>query len=614
MIARRRLIGLALFSVFGLALAYLARRWYRYEPPIEVPLAADFRLGYNLDYPGDWTNNPPFIDNFKNARGFSGACSEDDPDCHPTAHLDLDAEGWVKSLRYRDAAERAYDHIEVIISTSEDRSDIGKPFIVSWQGPGEIEVFGAPDATREPGRPRIGFSLPKGILVLRLKSVADAGGGYLKHIRVFRSDQEAALLAGEVFNPELIGFLQPFTSLRFMDWMQSNSPGRCSGGSKDGEACYAVSHEACSDGGRCVMPGKWSERPTLDQAIWYSAGQFLDNAEPGRGPKVGGYPVEVMVALANRAKASPHFNMPAHFEDEYVSKFAEYVKAELSPELPVSVEYSNEVWNWSFPQARYAKERGARLWPNDGTAWVQYMAARTHEMCRLFHAAFADQKPRLECLISPQTGWRELSRLVLDCPEWVSLHPEDESCVKYVDAINITGYFAGCLPTHPEVIRGWLRDVGRDAALTRGFQQLEHGGVIEGCEGEAVDHLDHTIETYRHFMQLAARRGLGLQVYESGTHFDYSAPEGSEQDEVKQFLVAMTQDPRMYDLYLRNISSFRETGGQSFNVWGWMATDDAWANASSPNDRQHPKYRAIADFSRSIAASGAPPSGAAAAH
>jgi len=578
--------------------AYFARRWYKnYEPHIVVPIADDFRLGYNMDYPGDWTNLPPFIDNFKNARGFHGSCSDADSDCKPTAHLDLDEHGWVKSTRYRDDASRSYDRVEVIVSTSKERSDIGKRFAVTWTGQGDIELFGPDDAARVPERRRIEFTLPAGTLALRLVAIdPDSTGDYLRDIRVFRLDQEEALLDGEVFNPELLAFLAPFRSLRFMDWMQSNSPGRCSDGTKDGEPCYAVSNEACT-GGSCVMPGKWSERPTRDQAIWLSSGQFLDNTRPERGTKVGGYPLELMIALSNRAKAAPHFNLPADSDDEYVTEFARRVKAELEPSLPFSVEYSNEVWNWGFPQAQYAKERGKKLWPDDGTAWVQYMAARTNNMCKLVHQVFVGDDQRVRCLISPQTGWRELARLVLDCPAWIEQHPEDESCTKHVDAINITGYFSGCLHQHPEVIRRWIAELGREGALGRAFQQLEHGGLIEECDDEASDNLDRTIDNYEYFMQLAARRGLKLEVYEGGTHFEYSGEREGKPDDVKQLLVAMTRDARMYELYSRNFRSFRAAGGSTFNVWGWVAPNDAWANVDSLTALDHPKYKAIADFS-----------------
>jgi hypothetical protein len=240
-----------------------------------------------------------------------------------------------------------------------------------------------------------------------------------------------------------------------------------------------------------------------------------------------------------------------------------------------------------------------------GTGWVQYMAVRTHQMCRVFREVFAGEEWRVRCLISPQTGWRGLAPEVLDCPSWIEKHPEDESCTKYVDAINISGYFGGCLSSQPEVVAGWLRE-GREAALTKAFEQLTRGGVVEACSGEDSDSVERAIDNYRHFMQLAARRGLGLEVYEGGTHFDYSAHAEGGDAEVAQFFVDVARDARMRDLYLRNYEGFRNAGGSTFNVWGWITPNDAWANADSPTDLTHPKYRAIAEFAQRLAPARAP--------
>ncbi len=594
-------LKLSLLGVLALGVAYGLRRWYRYEPPIEVGLAPDFRLGYNLDFPGDWTNLPPFIDQIKNARGFEGGCSEGEADCHPTRHLDLDPQGWVKSLRFKDDPARSYQRVELIFNSSSQRHDIGKTFVVTWRGQGELEVRGASDASSDAERRRITFTLPAGLALLRITASDPAQtGDYLRDIRVFRAEHEALLDEGKVFDPDMLRFLAPFRALRFMDWMQTNSPGRCSGGEHDGKECYAVSNEACGASGACVMPGKWSERPTADRAIWIHTGQFLDNAAPGRGAKVGGYPIETMVALANELRAAPHFNLPAHADDGYTRELASYLKQHLEPSLPISLEYSNEVWNWSFPQADYAKARAAELWPGVGSGWVQYMAVRTHQMCRIFRQVFAGQEWRVRCLISPQTGWRGLAPEVLDCPSWTEQHPEDESCTKYVDAINISGYFGGCMSAHPEAVASWLGE-GREAALARAFEHLNHGGKIEACEGDDSDSLDRSIDNYRHFMQLAARRGLGLEVYEGGTHFDYSAQGEGGSAEVAQFFVDVARDPRMRDAYLRNYEGFRNAGGSTFNVWGWITPNDAWSNADSPVQLDHPKYRAIAEFAERVA-------------
>src|SRR5690606_28988685 len=80
-------------------------------PPVELPSVTPntaSSLGYNLDFPGDWTNLPPFIDQVANSRVPYGECSDDDPDCDGRAHLDLDDQGWPRSLRYRDDPSRSY--------------------------------------------------------------------------------------------------------------------------------------------------------------------------------------------------------------------------------------------------------------------------------------------------------------------------------------------------------------------------------------------------------------------------------------------------------------------------------------------------------------------------
>lgn len=53
---------------------------------------------------------------------------------------------------------------------------------------------------------------------------------------------------------------------------------------------------------------------------------------------------------------------------QYVRNFAVMVRDRLDPSLKVHVEYSNEVWNSMFSQAKYAGEKGLerRL---DDTSW-----------------------------------------------------------------------------------------------------------------------------------------------------------------------------------------------------------------------------------------------------
>jgi hypothetical protein len=558
------------------------------EPPRLGDAPSPSMLGYNMDYPGDWTNMPPFIDQMKNARAVQGECSAADPGCDPTRHLDLDENGWVASLRYADDPASSYAGVHFIVSTSKNRPDIGQTFVVTWEGNARVQIHGGGSVRSEAGQRRMTFVLRAGDTVLGLRDIDPAD--HARNIRIFRADQEALLDAGEAFSPDMLSFLEPFGSLRFMDWMDSNGRGQCSGGSEPGRQCYAVTQDDCGSG-TCIMPGHWGQRPDAAAVSYLASGQYLDTEHPELGTKVGGYPVEVMVALANRTGKNPHFNMPADFDEEYVRRFARHVRENLGPGLRASVEYSNEVWNWGFPQAGYANALGRASWPDEGSAWVQFAAGRTSEMCRLWKEEFSGEEGRVRCLISPQTDWKELAETVLECPAWVASHPGSEPCYRHADAINITGYFSGCLHENEGAINGWLGQ-GKAAALDLAFEQLQHGGLIDGCASS----LDDQVGIYEHFAGLAESRGLELYVYESGTHFAYDAD-----DSARQFLVDMTRDERMYDVYRDNFAGFRRAGGGMFNVWGWVAPDDAWANADSVLERNHPKYRAIADFAHAVA-------------
>jgi hypothetical protein len=562
------------------------------QPPAVTPNGSS-SLGYNLDFPGDWTNLPPFIDQMKNSRAPIGDCSDDDPECDRAAHLDLDARGWPKSLTYRDDPSLAYDSILIVISSSDERSDIGEDFVVTWEGSADIDIINGGDVEHVDDN-RLIFQLQPDVSQLRINEIDLEGtGDYVRNIRVFRREFEPLLVGGEIFNPDMLDFLAPFRSIRFMDWMQSNAYGECSGGSNAGGECYSVILNECGGGGRCLMAGHWDERPTNDMPSALSYGQYVDPSRPELGTRVGGYSLETMVALANRVPADPHFNIPADFEEEYVRNFATYLRDHLALGLTATIEYSNEVWNWQFPQAQYANELGRELWPDEGTAWVQYAAGRTHTMCSIMKQVFAGQEDRIRCVISPQTGFRGVAETVLDCPQWAADNPGTGTCDSTVDAINITGYFAGCLIEHSDQVLGWLRD-GQRSALDKAFEQLEHGTLIEECADDSEDNLDHTIDNYNFFGEIAATRGLGLYVYESGTHFNL--PDDAD-PALHDLLVAMTRDPRMYDLYTKNFRGFRGAGGGVMNVWGWVAPDDMWANADSLLDRTHPKYRAIRDFS-----------------
>jgi hypothetical protein len=537
-------------------------------------------IGYNLDFPGDWTLLRPFIDLMHNARPWAGACADADPRCDHYAHLTLDAQGWPKTLQYRDMPTQSYGHLETVFSTIVGGPEVGKVFVVTWEGTGELEIFGGELLASVPAQRRLTFKFRGGNTILRiLRTDPERKGDHVRNVRVFRQDFESLLAKDEIFNPDMLAYLAPFGSLRFMDWMLSNDP-------EEREA-------------------RWSERPRPDLFPWVrqpiDLGAPCDTSEKPACRRIGGYPVEVMVALANRLGADPHFNMPYRADNDWITGFATYVRDHLDRNLRPTVEYSNEVWNWGFPQAGYAKQEGAKLGILDSTAWLQFMGVRAAKVCKLWKKVFAGQPDRVRCVIAPQTGWTEVANASLDCPGWVAHDPSSvRPCHEGVDAVAITGYFGGDLLTRANdpVLRAWLAK-GKDFARDRAFRYLEQGEGKELLDEEGKPLGDRrggsavtTIELFKRWKTIAAERHMALYVYEGGTGF--GRPDG----DLRAFLAGLTTDPRMFGLYRRVLDEYRKAGGTAWNAWGNLGAGDAWSNGESLLDRGSPKYRALLDFAK----------------
>ncbi len=92
---------------------------------------------------------------------------------------------------------------------------------------------------------------------------------------------------------------------------------------------------------------------------------LLDKVLYSNGGITFSVPIEAQVQLANTLQVNLWAVMPAWADDTYVSTWATYVRDNLNAALTFYAEYSNEVWNFSFPQTQWAFQRGLALgFPN----------------------------------------------------------------------------------------------------------------------------------------------------------------------------------------------------------------------------------------------------------
>jgi len=114
--------------------------------------------------------------------------------------------------------------------------------------------------------------------------------------------------ANQVFTTPFLTLLQPFSTLRFMDFTDTN-----------GEDVHG-----------------WGERTTPQMATQQSP---------------NGAAWEYAILLANTLQKDIWINVPDQVGAEYWTRLATLMKTTLDPSLHIYTEYSNEVWNYSFPQA-----------------------------------------------------------------------------------------------------------------------------------------------------------------------------------------------------------------------------------------------------------------------
>lgn len=117
-------------------------------------------------------------------------------------------------------------------------------------------------------------------------------------------------------------------------------------------------------------------------------------------------PIEVLVALANKAKVNMWVTIPHGADDTWVTNTATYIRDNLNPSLKVTFEYSNEIWNLGFAQTRYASVMAmAKGWGlYGGDRMNTYYGYRFYQTMGLVSTVFAGQMSRVSRTMAVFTG------------------------------------------------------------------------------------------------------------------------------------------------------------------------------------------------------------------
>ena len=460
----------------------------------------------------DWSAAQPFINVLKCGRPWQGRSptqhtSHSEAAMRSGGHLDVDG----NPIRIPPGADR----VGTIILTEINAADttLNGRYRLTWTGQGTLHLHGVSNIQRGNGFAEFDYRATGANLVAIELTEIDAANP-LKLVACVRTDHIARYAAGEIFRPAWLDQVRGFPLFRFMDWQATNNS---------------------------------------TQRVW------ADRMRASSYSYVPGAPVEVMVALCNLVGADPWFCYPHLATDDYITRFAQYVRTNLRADLTAHYEFSNEVWNWQFEQAQWANRQGQALWPGQGDAWVQYYAGRSTEMANLLDAVYAGTTGRYRKVLSTQTGYRGLETGILNAPQWVADQTGRKAPKDAHDCYAITGYFdTGKHGQEGSVeIQQW-RQLGETAAFQR---------MADACDAS----ITRLIETWRYHKRAADAAGLDLVMYEGGSHIVPDHGVLNQNPGLLEFIEKFHYSAHMGRLYSRAIAGFETAGGEAFNVFVEMA-------------------------------------------
>ena len=507
----------------------------KYDETVKNP-----SLAMGLNGIADWSVQHPFLDLMKTARPWVGHSNEQWGAFDAEAIIAgdyLDDFGWPKRLPEGARALESF----ILTDQPEDAIGLVGRYVVQYEGSGALDIGGrAKNVTRSVDQISFDYTPGEGLVSIAI-SKTDADDP-IRNIKIFREEHVELVAAGVTFNPAWLARIENLRALRFMDWMSTNGS----------------------------TSTTWDKRANINDFSYVRRG----------------VPAEVMIELANLVGADPWFNMPHMADDAYMSAFANLTKETLRPELRAYVEYSNEVWNFIFPQTVYAQEQAKKRWGDKAgdDAWMQFYGMRSAQMAQIWTEVFgADAADRLATVIGTHTGWVGLEEAALNAPLWVEEDPEKNwGPYVYFTDYAITGYFGyemGSDEQAPTVL-GWLEDsaqLAENDATVKGLSGAEKDAYVathkyvganqlvdQALRAGSVKELNEVI--FPQQAQIAKDYGLRLVMYEGGTHVAVSG-EWSTNEALIDFFKQFNYSPEMAGIYTDLLKGWQASGGTLFNAF-----------------------------------------------
>lgn len=371
---------------------------------------------------------------------------------------------------------------------------------------------------------------------VRVDSASEcANGQYRSFVDTLAQDRNAI-----VFNPDYLRFLKDFKVIRTMNFMEASPR----------NPCYDLKDEAYTE---CLLqPFEWSMRAEMDDASWGGSARTSLLERYARG-----VPLEITVELANQIQRDAWFNIPHNATENYITRYAQYVRDHLDPKLKAYLEYSNEPWNGIFWAALYVREKGKDLDNNPYRAGYKYYARRAVEIFQRWHEIFGGAE-RLVRVLNTYHPDEWMTRNMLN----------DQGNHQFVDAVASAPYFHGCWDRQANVV---CADEDKIPLVMKDVTSVDDiFAVIDNDQDPYGIHQISLINTQK---QVAAveEYDVDLLTYEGGQHLTVHWGDTDVDYERKQHLLdlfqAANRDQRMAGRYSQLLLNWKKAGGQLFTLY-----------------------------------------------
>ncbi len=375
---------------------------------------------------------------------------------------------------------------------------------------------------------------PKDAIVTLTLVFKNTFGG-LKNIKLFRPGYDSD---AEIFTKEFTRALQPFGAIRFMDFLATNNS--------------AIK--------------TWLDRPKPADATFSTD---------------KGGPYEFAIEMGNRTGKDIWLNIPALADDDHIAKLGELVRTKLKPNLNCFVEYSNEVWNGQFQQAKQnfeaakADVAAGEKTLNDGgrDANVYYWAWRRVAKRSIEIKKLMGEDPRIKVVLASQVGYDPPGMVIRTQLEYIDKHHGAPS--KFLYAIACAPYFSPGMDPDDKTHQKWYTqrdDLTVDTICNR----------LLTCTGSTLSpHVKAYHEAARKYniKSFAYEAGLDMQQYQNSLNAK----------------IAANDDPRMGDALEQYLTNWYTAGGDSlfyFNLNCRFGTFGYWGLTEDSRVINTPKYQA----------------------